>query len=83
MNYEREVEVVHDIVMYWFNVDASELFDDLYGQDHHPDYKKEKVEMIRRGVGHLWIILDKPHRERLVIAARQRSFNMKYPKEVQ
>ncbi len=81
MNIEREVEIVNDLVTYWWNVSASEIFDQVYGPEAYQGYKDEKVRVISKGLVSLWTVLDEGHREKLVTIARRRAYNRKYPKK--
>ena len=61
-----EAQVIHAWCMYAYNVSALETFIAVQGDDHHPDYVKEKCEFIlKRGLHAYWGALDHGNRIKL------------------
>jgi hypothetical protein len=67
--YAQDWRTVNSLVLYWFNVSPSKIFDAVYGEEAYQGYKKEKVRVIEKGLARLWVVLDYPHQVRLLEAA--------------
>lgn len=72
-----EIRLVDNLFRYWFNVAPTTIFNEIYGEDRHPSYQKEKVALILEGPHALWSQLDTQHRARMLEVA-----NAKYQKKV-
>jgi len=83
--FGEALKCLQAIVWYDFNVNKDIIIKEIYGEDHHPRYLREKMDLLNRR-GLLWVYgqLDDLHRVRLIAAmyARYRSdADKKYPEK--
>ena len=55
--------------LYW--TAPSKIVSDVYGDDLHSSYRREKEDLVRAGISRLWGALDGEHRQRLCDAVER------------
>jgi len=73
---EQLNEAIQITMLYQYNVSAWNIFKEVYGTTHTPEYAEEKVNLIvKSGILGLWAALDSQSRNYLTAAILQRYGN--------
>ncbi len=69
------IDIVEAVMLYWWNTDKNDIFDDAYDASERwvaDSYRMEKIDIMNQGFCKFWSVIDDITKARLVQAAVRR-----------